>query len=157
MKVSNLSLSRAGRQRQVEREATGGGSGKAGGGGGSDSEDEPMLLDEEEEEEEEEARLHVRKVAHTGGINRVRAMPQQPAIVASFADSAQVQVRARGPVGRCLAAGLLRWLQLPPFGAVGRRAEVPTAGLSLPSASLWARSMPPCHHPHLRSGTWVHC
>jgi ribosome assembly protein RRB1 len=34
----------------------------------------------------------VRKVAHTGGINRVRSCPQQPHLVASWADTAQVQV-----------------------------------------------------------------
>ena len=49
------------------------------------------------EGEEETAQLHIRKVAHTGGINRVRACPQQPHIVASFADTAQVQVRRQCP------------------------------------------------------------
>ena len=46
----------------------------------------------DEEDEAETAQLHVRKVAHTGGINRVRAMPQQPHILATWADTAQVQV-----------------------------------------------------------------
>ena len=48
--------------------------------------------EDEDEDEAENATLHIRKVAHTGGINRVRAMPQQPAVVASWADTAQVQV-----------------------------------------------------------------
>lgn len=47
------------------------------------------------EGEEETAQLHIRKVAHTGGINRVRACPQQAHIVASWADTAQVQVGRR--------------------------------------------------------------
>ena len=46
-----------------------------------------------EGEEEEAAQLHIRKVAHTGGINRVRAMPQQQHVVATWADTAQVQAR----------------------------------------------------------------
>ena len=46
----------------------------------------------DEDDEAETAQLHVRKVAHTGGINRVRAMPQQPHILATWADTAQVQV-----------------------------------------------------------------
>lgn len=62
------------------------------------------------EGEEETAQLHIRKVAHTGGINRVRACPQQPHIVASFADTAQVQVclgdRQKGArLGRVLRGG----------------------------------------------------
>lgn len=92
MKVSSLALSKAAaarqkeaaKQQQQQRE-----------GEGSDS-DEDMLegsdADSDEEGEEETAQLHIRKVAHTGGINRVRACPQQPHIVASWADTAQVQV-----------------------------------------------------------------
>lgn len=58
---------------------------------GSDS-DEDMPSDSDSDEEAEEAHLHVRKIAHTGGINRIRTMPQQPHVVASWADTAQVQV-----------------------------------------------------------------
>lgn len=50
------------------------------------------MLSSDDEDDVEDAKLHVRKIAHTGGINRVRAMPQQPHIVASWADTAQVQV-----------------------------------------------------------------
>lgn len=92
MKVSNLTQGKHGRRR---------GQGEGGSGSGSDSEDADMLGgsdSDEEGEEEEEAQLHVRKVAHTGGINRVRAMPQQPAVVASFADTAQVQVWDLAPL-----------------------------------------------------------
>lgn len=63
------------------------------------------------EGEEETAQLHIRKVAHTGGINRVRACPQQPHIVASFADTAQVQVGAAAcKLGSGSAVGLWRFL-----------------------------------------------
>lgn len=55
-------------------------------------EEEDSDSDDDEEEEEEEARLHVRKVAHTGGINRIRSMPQSPHIIASWSDTAQVQI-----------------------------------------------------------------
>jgi len=63
-------------------------------GDGSDS-DEDMLSEEsdsDDDDEEEDAKLHVKKIAHTGGINRIRSMPQQPHIAASWADTAQVQV-----------------------------------------------------------------
>lgn len=56
----------------------------------SDSDED--MLSSDEEEEEEDAKLHIRKIAHTGGINRVRVMAQQPHIAASWADTAQVQV-----------------------------------------------------------------
>lgn len=63
---------------------------------GDESDEESMALegesDDDEEEQKEEAVLHVRRVAHTGGINRIRSMPQQPHVVASWSDSAQVQV-----------------------------------------------------------------
>eukprot|EP00887_Chlorella_sp_A99_P006376 scaffold3.g6376.t1 len=93
-KVSGLVASAAARRREREAAAVAAGSGGAAAAAGDDSDDDmPSASDEEEEEEEEEeARLHVRKVAHSGGVNRVRAMPQRPAVVASFGDSAQVQV-----------------------------------------------------------------
>lgn len=70
---------------------------KAGGESDSDSDDAMS-----EEEEEESAQLHVRKVAHTGGINRVRACPQQQHIVASWAETAQVQVGRGECVSVCV-------------------------------------------------------
>lgn len=59
-----------------------------------DSDDEMLRAgdDSDEDEEEEDACLHVRKIAHTGGINRLRVMPQNSCIVASWADTAQVQI-----------------------------------------------------------------
>ena len=54
--------------------------------------DEDMLEEDSDEEEDEDAVLHVRKIAHTGGINRVRCMPQNGCIIASWADTAQVQL-----------------------------------------------------------------
>jgi len=56
-----------------------------------DSEDDDMLTDSEDGDEED-AVLHVRKIAHTGGINRIRAMHQNSCIVASWAETAQVQI-----------------------------------------------------------------
>lgn len=37
--------------------------------------------------------LQLRKVAHEGGVNRIRAMTQNPHICASWADTGHVQVR----------------------------------------------------------------
>lgn len=36
--------------------------------------------------------LQLRKVAHEGGVNRIRAMSQRPHICASWADTGHVQV-----------------------------------------------------------------
>ncbi|XP_049371001.1 protein HEAT STRESS TOLERANT DWD 1-like [Solanum verrucosum] len=44
------------------------------------------------DEEEEEAVLQLRKVSHEGCVNRIRAMAQNPNIVASWADTGHVQV-----------------------------------------------------------------
>lgn len=37
--------------------------------------------------------LQLRKVAHEGGVNRIRAMTQNPHICASWGDNGHVQVR----------------------------------------------------------------
>lgn len=78
MKVSNLTQGNHGKSAEQK--------------GDSDSDDDIMDSDDESDADEELAKLHVRKIAHTGGINRLRAMPQQPSIAASWADTAQVQV-----------------------------------------------------------------
>ena len=44
------------------------------------------------DDEDEPAVLHVRKVAHAGGVNRIRSSPQQPGIVASWAETGEVRV-----------------------------------------------------------------
>ena len=59
---------------------------------GDDSDDDMLDSDDDEDDEEEDAGLHVRKMAHTGGVNRVRTMPQNGCIVASWSDTAQVHV-----------------------------------------------------------------
>lgn len=38
--------------------------------------------------------IHTSRVAHYGGVNRLRCMPQQPAVVASWGDTGLVQVWA---------------------------------------------------------------
>lgn len=51
--------------------------------------------DEEEEEETNEdikPILHLKKVAHAGGVNRIRSMTQQPHICATWGDTGHVQV-----------------------------------------------------------------
>lgn len=67
----------------------------------SDSDDD-MDDDEDSEDEGEERpevdlvfgppRMHYRMVSHNGGINRVRACPQNPCVVAVWSDSAAVRV-----------------------------------------------------------------
>ena len=55
-----------------------------------DSDEEAALS--EDEEDEDPPQLHICKLAHHGGINRVRAMPQQPAVIATWGDTALLQV-----------------------------------------------------------------
>lgn len=43
-------------------------------------------------QDEEPPKLHVRQIQHNGGVNRIRAMPQQPGVVATWADNGQVSV-----------------------------------------------------------------
>ena len=82
MKVSNLTQGRHGAAAAAKKNVE----------DGTDSDEEMQDSEDESDDEQEDAKLHVRKIAHTGGINRVRSMPQQPHVVASWADTAQVQV-----------------------------------------------------------------
>jgi len=100
MKVSNLTQGKHGLQKKDKANKK-----KTKKNNNNDSDDDTMDMSDdeedtdsdnddadEEEEEEEEASLHVRKVAHTGSINRIRSMPQSPHIIASWSDTAQVQI-----------------------------------------------------------------
>ncbi|KAL2533210.1 Transducin family protein/WD-40 repeat family protein [Abeliophyllum distichum] len=62
---------------------------------GSDMESDSSDSDEEDEEEDGVSGtpvLQLRKVFHEGSVNRIRAMPQNPHICASWADTGHVQV-----------------------------------------------------------------
>ncbi|KAI3913921.1 hypothetical protein MKW92_029177 [Papaver armeniacum] len=68
---------------------------KAGGGDGSDMEDsdDSSISDEDEENEENGGPvLQIRKIAHQGCVNRIRAMRQSPHICASWGDTGIVQI-----------------------------------------------------------------
>jgi ribosome assembly protein RRB1 len=46
----------------------------------------------EDEDGEGNPVLHLRQISQSCGINRIRAMPQQPGIIAAWSENAQVQV-----------------------------------------------------------------
>lgn len=48
--------------------------------------------DMSDEDEEAPPQIHTSRIAHHGGVNRLRCMPQQPTIVASWGDTGLVQV-----------------------------------------------------------------
>jgi ribosome assembly protein RRB1 len=64
------------------------------GGQKGDSEDEDGMSDSDDEDEDEPPVMHHRQIAHPGGVNRVRAMPQQPSVVATWSEKGTVQVRS---------------------------------------------------------------
>lgn len=49
-------------------------------------------MSDSNDEEEGNPVMHLRQVALSCGVNRVRAMPQQPGVVASWGDNGQVSV-----------------------------------------------------------------
>ena len=81
------------------------------GGSGSDSE---MDASDEPEDREPPARLHHRLVALSAGVNRVRAMPQRPGVVAVWTDNKQVKVYDVTPQLEELAAEEQLPVQRPP-------------------------------------------
>ena len=56
--------------------------------GAEDSDDDLSASDEDEDPPQ----LHIVKVAHHGGVNRVRSMPQEPGIIGTWGDTGLVQV-----------------------------------------------------------------
>lgn len=62
-----------------------------------DSEEESSSSDEEDDAPPV---LHSRALAHAGGVNRLRAMPQQPGVIAAWADTGAVQVC----LGQCVTS-----------------------------------------------------
>ena len=66
-------------------------------------EDSDNDMSSTDEEDDAPPALHSRALAHAGGVNRLRAMPQAPGVLAAWADSGAVQARA-GDAGPCWAA-----------------------------------------------------
>ncbi|KAK9811267.1 hypothetical protein WJX72_000900 [[Myrmecia] bisecta] len=66
------------------------GQGKHGSKAAAGSDDE--LSDSDDEEDSVPPLFHTRMLAHHGGVNRVRSMPQQPGLIATWGDGGQVQV-----------------------------------------------------------------
>lgn len=54
------------------------------------NEDDDDMSDSDDEDAPPQ--IHTNRVAHHGGVNRMRCMPQQPAVVASWGDTGLVQV-----------------------------------------------------------------
>ena len=50
------------------------------------------MCDSNDEEEGGPPVMHVRTLSLTNGVNRIRAMPQKPAVVAVWEDAGQVEV-----------------------------------------------------------------
>ena len=61
-----------------------------------DAEDSEELSEDDDHLDDDQV-LDQRKVRHPGGVNRVRSMPQQPNVLASWADTGHVHVWDVGP------------------------------------------------------------
>lgn len=71
-----------------------------------DDEDED---DTGREKKEEKECLFSRRAPHFGSVNRIRAMPQQPSVIATWGDSSIVQVPPRTCMQAEGAFGLASW------------------------------------------------
>jgi ribosome assembly protein RRB1 len=85
-----------------------------------DSDDED---DSGTDDEDQEAALAHVSVAHSGGVNRVRAMQQKPGIVASWADTGHVHVWDLTQLAQALERGGSRESVSGPCATVGAGAE----------------------------------
>lgn len=87
--IGMFKLSRiTGKRRQLVPNKANGNDSEMDSDGSSSDEDE----DEDGQDESQPPVLQLRKVAHEGGVNRIRAMPQSPHICASWADTGHVEV-----------------------------------------------------------------
>ena len=74
------------------------------------NEDDDEMSDSDDEDAPPQ--IHTNRIAHHGGVNRLRCMPQQPAVVASWGDTGLVQVSHLPTVTRRQDASLLIWSHL---------------------------------------------
>lgn len=57
-----------------------------------DSDDDDDDDDEDDDDLDDDAELHVERIAHQGAVNRVRVMPQEPHVVASWSETGKVHL-----------------------------------------------------------------
>ena len=69
--------------------------GRHGSNANNDSDDDMS----DDEDKDRPPQIHTNKIAHHGGVNRLRCMPQQPTIVASWGDTGLVQVTLQAVFG----------------------------------------------------------
>ncbi len=69
------------------------------------NEDDDEMSDSDDEDAPPQ--IHTNRIAHHGGVNRLRCMPQQPAVVASWGDTGLVQVSCLLRVARCQDSSIL--------------------------------------------------
>eukprot|EP00850_Spirogloea_muscicola_P015489 SM000119S25632 [mRNA] locus=s119:25028:28183:- [translate_table: standard] len=109
------------------------------GAGGADKDDEESSDDEEDEPMDGpgtsaspgKPAMQVRMVAHHGGVNRLRTMPQLPHITATWGDSGHVQVWDFGSHVRALSSADGPGWQLPQRRCTGRRPCSSTLGTAV--------------------------
>ena len=80
-----------------------------------DEDDEDEDEDEDDEDEDEDAVVDVLKVPHQGSVNRVRVMPQEPHVVASWSETGRVHL---WDLRHVLAA-----MEAAPAGSLGEKAS----------------------------------
>ena len=80
--------------------------GRHGSNANNDSDDDMS----DDEDKDRPPQIHTNKIAHHGSVNRLRCMPQQPTIVASWGDTGLVQVTLRNCLD-CLLS--LHYQELP--------------------------------------------
>jgi len=80
-----------------------------------DEDDEDEDEDEDDEDEDEDAVVDVLKVPHQGSVNRVRVMPQEPHVVASWSETGRVHL---WDLRHVLAA-----MDAAPAGSLGEKAS----------------------------------
>ena len=70
----------------------------------NDDDDDEMS---DSDDEDAPPQIHTNRIAHHGVVNRLRCMPQQPAVVASWGDTGLVQVSYLLSVARCQDLSIL--------------------------------------------------
>lgn len=78
--------------------------GRHGSNANNDSDDDMS----DDEDKDRPPQIHTNKIAHHGSVNRLRCMPQQPTIVASWGDTGLVQVTLRTMSGLLVITALPR-------------------------------------------------
>lgn len=119
------------------------------------NEDDDDMSDSDDEDAPPQ--IHTNRVAHHGGVNRMRCMPQQPAVVASWGDTGLVQVGCPAELAvTSTAARLSACSRLKPSCSLHTICQTAPSSLSADTQLLPGRNCTSCNRQETSSLAYLY-